>query len=105
MNNNGSYQCDCEDGWQDQHCDRGKGWKVALFLSSKAPCQRNVFITNGYMCETLFVVDVNECDFVPCKNNGTCINNNGSYVCDCIYGWQGRTCDDGNIHNKMHFIN
>lgn len=24
LNSNGSYQCDCVDGWQDQHCDRGK---------------------------------------------------------------------------------
>lgn len=29
LNTNGSYQCDCVDGWQDQQCDRGKGQIVA----------------------------------------------------------------------------
>ena len=39
--------------------------------------------------------DVNECDMDPCANNGTCINNNGSYSCDCDDGWQGYTCTEG----------
>lgn len=30
-------------------------------------------------------------------HNGTCINNNGSYVCECIAGWQGHHCEDGNF--------
>lgn len=55
------------------------------------------------MCATIYVVDVNECDFAPCKNNGTCINNNGSYVCECIHGWQGQHCDDGRIRTKIAF--
>lgn len=98
LNNNGSYQCDCVDGWQDQHCDRGKAQIVARnFCQAKAHCQRNVIIR--YMCATVYVVDVNECDFAPCNNNGTCINNNGSYVCECIDGWKGQHCEDGKIQN------
>lgn len=41
------------------------------------------------MCVIVYVVDVNECDFVFCNNNGICINNNGLYVCECIDGWKG----------------
>ena len=42
------------------------------------------------------LLDVNECKVKdPCIHNGTCINNNGSYVCDCTSGWQGKHCEDG----------
>jgi hypothetical protein len=52
-------------------------------------------------CTFYFIPDVNECEtFSPCQNNGTCINNNGSYVCNCTEGWQGHNCDIGNyIYN------
>lgn len=42
-------------------------------------------------------LDVNECLTFPCKNNGTCYNDDGSYFCDCTEGWQGKHCDGG-IH-------
>lgn len=43
-------------------------------------------------------VDIDECQNIDiCMHNGTCINNNGSYVCECIAGWQGHHCEDGNF--------
>ena len=45
----------------------------------------------------LSVVDINECDYYPCENNGTCDNNAGSYVCNCTDGWQGHDCERGNV--------
>jgi hypothetical protein len=52
-----------------------------------------------------FISDVNECEkFSPCQNNGTCINNNGSYACNCTEGWQGYDCENGNFQIlKMRF--
>lgn len=40
-------------------------------------------------------VDKNECEVSPCQNNGTCINNDGSYSCDCSAGWTGHDCETG----------
>lgn len=34
---------------------------------------------------------------LPCQNNGTCLNNNGSYACTCKEGWQGNNCEDGTV--------
>lgn len=48
--------------------------------------------------------DVDECQLTDlCKHNGTCINNNGSYVCNCEDGWQGHHCEDG-IYKNMNSI-
>lgn len=53
----------------------------------------------------VFYTDVNECDaYTPCRNNATCINNNGSYVCNCTEGWQGHDCKDGNDKHNNVFI-
>jgi hypothetical protein len=47
-----------------------------------------------------FFVDKNECNvFERCKNNGTCLNNNGSYVCNCTEGWKGHDCEEGKVYN------
>lgn len=44
----------------------------------------------------MFNLDVDECQKTDlCKHNGTCINSNGSYVCDCADGWQGQHCEEG----------
>lgn len=43
--------------------------------------------------------DMDECQLTDlCKHNGTCINNNGSYICNCEVGWQGQHCEDGKLH-------
>lgn len=45
---------------------------------------------------TILILDINECNVKDlCKHNGTCINNNGSYVCNCSEGWQRQHCEDG----------
>lgn len=41
----------------------------------------------------LFSEDVDECTKNPCLNNGTCLNNNGSYSCVCDEGWIDQNCD------------
>lgn len=39
--------------------------------------------------------DIDECTEEPCENNGTCHNNNGSYQCECMNGFQGHHCGEG----------
>lgn len=46
-------------------------------------------------CKCHFFVDRNECLDLPCHNNGTCINNNGSYTCSCENGWESHDCEKG----------
>lgn len=72
-----------------------------------APKEVIVILTfQFYIFFCIFCSDVNECDmFKPCQNNGTCINSNGSYNCDCTEGWKGKDCDKGNLQNNFFAMN
>ena len=39
--------------------------------------------------------EVDECASNPCVNNGTCHDGRGDFSCDCIPGYEGKTCADG----------
>lgn len=62
---------------------------IKIFKSSKCHCIVHI-LNNDF-----FFVDRNECLDLPCHNNGTCINNNGSYTCSCENGWESHDCEKG----------
>ena len=41
----------------------------------------------------LFFLDIDECEFFPCENNGTCIDLIDDFSCDCAAGFSGETCE------------
>ena len=44
----------------------------------------------------LYFSDVNECESgIICLNGGTCLNNPGSFTCQCAQGWTGQYCGTG----------
>lgn len=100
-NNEGSYFCNCTDGWQGQNCEKGKDAKKISNLFSKelytVRCAPLIVYTGSVNLtfEHLIYLDVNECESLPCANNGTCINNLGSYTCDCTEGWKNPDCKTG----------
>ena len=61
----------------------------ALAIPSSHICGQNTFPKNN------FSSDVNECELFPCQNGGTCRNSNGGYVCECMPGWEGKDCENG----------
>ena len=36
---------------------------------------------------------VNFCSKKPCKNNGTCVNGDKGYSCDCLQNFLGKNCE------------
>ena len=56
-----------------------------------------LFVYNGqYICNALkfyFALCVDACATNPCKNGGTCVNDNGEYFCLCRRGFAGCNCE------------
>ena len=50
-----------------------------------------------------FFLDVDECESTPCKNGGTCLNEQPGYSCRCKDGYQGQQCQEG-IHTFCSII-
>lgn len=54
--------------------------------------------------------DVDECSDASlgneslCFNNGSCVNNLGSYTCNCLAEWTGSRCEIGNDIIKQCLI-
>ena len=48
-----------------------------------------------------FLQDVDECASNPCVNNGTCHDGRGDFTCDCIPGYEGKTCVDGKLRLSL----
>lgn len=40
-------------------------------------------------------VDVNECASNPCLNGGSCINRQNRFSCNCLSGYLGSRCENG----------
>ena len=43
------------------------------------------------------LLDVNECESLPCANGATCIDEIDGYTCHCTEAWLGELCT-GNAH-------
>ncbi|XP_076817342.1 retinoschisin-like [Clavelina lepadiformis] len=39
-----------------------------------------------------YAMEVDQCDHMPCKNGGTCINDGNSYICNCTDDYEGHDC-------------
>lgn len=55
-----------------------------------------------YLRLFLMHTDRDECAEGRCQNNANCYNSDGSYVCICPNGWQGRDCEIGKTLHCNH---
>ncbi|KFD67534.1 hypothetical protein M514_12872 [Trichuris suis] len=110
LNSHGSYSCECMAGFSGQHCsiDLGKCNEHSCMNGSSclnmksgyrcicAPgftgqnCSEN--ITTSFNQIHRSRLELTECPSFPCMNNGTCLDNNGSYSCVCESRFTGKNC-------------
>ena len=44
-----------------------------------------------------YFVDSDECFSSPCQNGGSCTDQINDYICNCVDGYGGANCENGNI--------
>ena len=50
-----------------------------------------------FIFKSFHLLEVDECASNPCVNNGTCHDGRGDFTCNCIPGYEGKTCVDGKL--------
>uniref|UniRef100_A0A8C9XP70 Delta-like protein n=1 Tax=Sander lucioperca TaxID=283035 RepID=A0A8C9XP70_SANLU len=93
------WQCNCQEGWGGLFCNQDLN-----YCTHHKPCLNGATCTNtgqgSYTCSCLpgytgasCEVQVNECSGNPCRNGGSCTDNDNSYKCTCPPGFYGNNCE------------
>ncbi|XP_059150292.1 uncharacterized protein LOC131937116 [Physella acuta] len=128
VNTNGSYDCDCIDGFKKTilnkaqciECENGTfghncSQKCSCVTSNTDYCNK---VNGSCVCKQGWTgdrcqTDVDECGgkLIDCPEHSNCVNTNGSYDCDCIDGFKNTIinktqcieCENGTFgHNCSH---
>uniref|UniRef100_A0A3Q3GWS1 Delta-like protein n=1 Tax=Kryptolebias marmoratus TaxID=37003 RepID=A0A3Q3GWS1_KRYMA len=93
------WQCNCQEGWGGLFCNQDLN-----YCTHHKPCLNGATCTNtgqgsytcscppgytGANCE----IQVNECSGNPCRNGGSCIDEDNGYKCTCPPGFYGNNCE------------
>uniref|UniRef100_A0A672HLX0 Crumbs cell polarity complex component 2b n=1 Tax=Salarias fasciatus TaxID=181472 RepID=A0A672HLX0_SALFA len=87
------YQCDCAPGFKGNTLRPHR-----LFFC----CRKIQWVFNGCLIATLMpeyqivrhylMVEIDECEALPCQNGATCRDHVAMYTCECLAGFQGDNC-------------
>jgi hypothetical protein len=108
-----AFSCTCAPGWTGDTCEQKtvirtlaetvfEYWSTGDSLGEGESCDTlNSFLSivhsdlmNDGGDSELLSCSVNECDSMPCFNNGTCFDGDFSYICDCPDGFSGQDCEE-----------
>uniref|UniRef100_A0A3Q1I0E7 Delta-like protein n=1 Tax=Acanthochromis polyacanthus TaxID=80966 RepID=A0A3Q1I0E7_9TELE len=93
------WQCNCQEGWGGLFCNQDLN-----YCTHHKPCANGATCTNtgqgSYTCSCLpgytgasCEIQVNECSGNPCRNGGSCTDNDSGYKCTCPPGFYGNNCE------------
>uniref|UniRef100_A0A3B3D349 Delta-like protein n=1 Tax=Oryzias melastigma TaxID=30732 RepID=A0A3B3D349_ORYME len=93
------WQCNCQEGWGGLFCNQDLN-----YCTHHKPCLNGATCTNtgqgSYTCTCLpgytgasCEIQVSECSGNPCRNGGSCSDNDNGYKCACPPGFYGNNCE------------
>ncbi len=73
-----SFICHCDPGFIGPTCNQG-----SLNVHNR-----------GKMGSMFVLLELDECASYPCANNGTCIDLENGFLCNCLPEWNGNLCTE-----------
>ena len=49
----------------------------------------------------ILYLDIDDCATSPCQNGGSCTDQVNGYTCNCVGGYDGTNCENGNNNNVI----
>ena len=89
--------CSASQLWTSMAIHKMISQRFVLFIAGAPPN-----VTNQCEVLSLRLTDGAFCSDFPCQNRGSCINNPGSFFCECAKGFTGLRCEQ-NINECVSF--
>ena len=64
-------------------------------------CRNDLFYFDVISKYLIVSSDIDECDSSPCENGGTCTDQANGYICGCVAGFTGVTCQTSKSHQSI----
>ncbi|XP_030837335.1 fibropellin-3-like [Strongylocentrotus purpuratus] len=81
------FKCHCSEGYTGNSCEKLE--KAAIISRNQTQHTTSTITTTQQSTTT---PDFNECASNPCRNGGTCTDDDNRYLCQCMAGWAGVNC-------------
>ena len=95
------YICDCQPGYYGEHCEK-------TYNITEHPCSNNAIYKEG-RCQCRYGYygekcdEVKECEYVKC-DKGKCIEEIGTFTCECDFFITGDNCNEMNTWKFIFFL-
>lgn len=97
------WQCACDEGWGGLFCDQDLN-----YCTHHSPCKNGSTCSNsgprGYTCTCLpgytgehCELELSKCASNPCRNGGSCKDQENNYHCLCPPGYYGQHCEHSTL--------
>lgn len=70
-----------------------------------SPDNRFLLSKTSHYIPYMYSADIDDCASSPCENNGTCVDLDAAYLCQCVSGFNGTYCENSKLKFlRLYFV-
>lgn len=102
-----NYTCQCSSVYTGVECETKRPVNCAISCQSVDKSARCELIGEETICQCSIGFrgeqcqeNINDCEFLPCQNNGTCVDGINEFTCECSDFYEGKYCEVARVCSK-----